>query len=174
MGVLHIRDLFESIQRDKAQDAKQLSHVPLYVPETKALRDLLPEMQTLHQQMAIVVDEYGGVAGLVTVEDLVEEIVGETSDEHEAHAIERQRLGEHRWLLSGRTYLEELEELFGLDSDDLPYETVSGLICGELGYVPKVGEVLEAQGLAFKIDEADERRVTSVEVCPAAPLEETA
>ena len=173
VGILHIRDLFETLHREESFDASKLSHTPLYVPETKLVRDLLEEMQTLHQQMAIVVDEYGGVAGLVTVEDLVEEIVGEISDEHELHESERERLDDHRWRVAGRTYLEDLEEIFGVDADDMPYETVSGLICGQLGYVPKAGEVLETHGLVFEIEDADERRVTSVQVQPVV-LEETA
>ena len=174
VGILHIRDLFEAMHRGEKDGAARLSNAPLYVPETKPLRDLLEEMQTLHQQMAVVVDEYGGVAGLVTVEDLVEEIVGDISDEHEPHLSEREKLGEHRWRLPGRTDLEDLEELFDVDSDELPYETVSGLICGELGYVPKAGEVIRSHGLAFTIEEADERRVMSVEVRREPPLEETA
>ncbi len=170
VGILHIRDLFEAMHRGESNDAARLSHPPLYVPETKLLRDLLQEMQTLHQQMAIVVDEYGGVAGLVTVEDLVEEIVGDIRDEHENHEIERERIDERRWRLPGRTHLEDLEDLFDVDSDELPYETLSGLICGELGYVPKPGDVIEAHGLVLTVEDADERRVTSVEV-QRAPLE---
>ena len=171
VGILHIRDVFETLHNGAARDVVELSHTPLYVPETKPLRDLLTEMQSLHQQMAIVVDEYGGVAGLVTVEDLVEEIVGEISDEHEPHEPELEKLGEHRWRISGRTYLEDLEEIFDVDSDDMPYETVSGLICGQLGYVPKAGEVLKTHGLVFTIEDADERRVTQVQVHPA-PIQE--
>jgi putative hemolysin len=173
VGILHIRDLFEALQRGEEHDAARLANAPFYVPEAKPLRDLLTEMQKLHQQMAIVVDEYGGVAGLVTVEDLLEEIVGDIADEHEPHEVEREKLDEHRWRLPGRTYLEDLDELFDVDADDLPCETVSGLICGELGYVPKPGEVIESHGLSFKIEDADERRVIQVEVM-RAPLEETA
>lgn len=173
VGILHIRDLFEALHGGEQQDIDQLANPPFYVPEAKPLRDLLTEMQTLHQQMAIVVDEYGGVAGLVTVEDLLEEIVGDIADEHEPHEVEPEKLDEHRWRLPGRTYLEDLEDLFDIDSDDLPYETVSGLICGKLGYVPKAGEVIEAHGMAFKIEDADERRVILVEVM-RAPLEEKA
>ncbi len=166
VGILHIRELFEAIHdgRDVDVDPEQLAHAPLYVPETKPLRQLLEEMQSLHQQMAIVVDEYGGVAGLVTVEDLVEEIVGEISDEHEKTIEERIRLDEERWRLPGRAEVEELEEIFGVDPDELPYETVSGLVCGELGYVPKPGEVFAWQGLEMTIEDADERRIISVAV----------
>ena len=164
VGIVHIRDLFEAIHDGLDADATALSNPPHYVPESKPLRELLEEMQQRQQQMAIVVDEYGGVAGLVTVEDLVEEIVGEIADEHERPRRHRMRLDEHRWRVRGRIPLEDLGEIFDLDFDDLPYETVSGLICGELGYVPKAGEVVDTHGLTFAVEEADERRVMTVAV----------
>ncbi len=176
VGILHIRDLFEAIDGDRETSASALSNPPHYVPDSKPVRELLEELQQLRQQMAIVVDEYGGVAGLVTVEDLVEEIVGEIADEHERPRRHRVRLDDHRWRVVGRIPLEELGELFDLDLDDLPYETVSGLICGELGYVPKAGEVVETHGLSLAIEEADERRVIQVGAgrTPAPAAEETA
>ncbi len=167
VGILHIRDLFEAIHGGREASAPELSNPPHYVPESKPLRELLEELQKLRQQMAIVVDEYGGVAGLVTVEDLVEEIVGEIADEHERPRRHRMRLDDHSWRVLGRIPLEELGELFDLDLDDLPYETVSGLICGELGYVPKTGEVVESHGLVLAIEEADERRVLKASVSRA-------
>jgi CBS domain containing-hemolysin-like protein len=165
VGILHIRDLFETIHSSRDGTPEGLAHPPLYVPETKPLRQLLEEMQTLHQQMAIVVDEYGGVAGLVTVEDLVEEIVGEISDEHEMTRDDaRVALGEDGWRLAGRAELEDLEELFGIDPDELPYETVSGMICGELGYVPKIGDSFALKGLHFVVEDGDERRIIAVAI----------
>ena len=115
--------------------------------------------------MAIVVDEYGGVAGLVTVEDLVEEIVGEIRDEHE-RADAHEALPDGRWRLPGRTHLEDFRDIVGveIELDSLPYETLSGLICGHLGYVPKVGERVRQFGLDLLVEEADERRVTQVGV----------
>ncbi len=164
VGILHIRDLFEALHHGAAAGAEQLSKPPHFVPETKGLPELLQQLQELHQQMAIVVDEYGGVAGLVTVEDLVEEIVGEIADEHEEREEVGERLDGGRWRLEGRTELEDLGELFEVDLDDLPYETVSGLVCGELGYVPKAGETYHSHGLEVIVEAADERRVTSVAV----------
>ncbi len=165
-GIIHIRDLFEALHLGTGSDAASLANPPHYVPESKPLPDLLQELQERQQQMAIVVDEYGGVAGLVTMEDLVEEIVGEIADEHERPRRHRVRLDEDRWRVRGRISIEDLSELFELEVDpgELPYETVSGLICGELGYVPKAGEVAQAHGLAFVIEEADERRVITVAV----------
>ncbi len=172
VGILHIRELSEALHSGREASVAELSHPPHYVPETKPLREMLAELQALHQQMAIVVDEYGGVAGLVTVEDLLEEIVGEIQDEHEATTALGVPIEDGGWRLQGRTDLEQLGEIFERDFD-VPYETVSGLICGELGYVPKAGETFESHGLTFSIEEADERRVTSVAVAVGiAPPEE--
>ena len=161
LGILHIRDLFEALQTNGSEiDVARLSNAPFYVPESKRLRQLLEEMQEGRQQMAIVVDEYGGIAGLVTVEDLLEEIVGDIADEHEITRHLPVQSEDGHWRVLGRTYLEDLEDLFDhFDADELPYETVSGLICGHLGYVPKVNETIETQGLVIKVVEADERRV---------------
>lgn len=178
VGILHIRDLFEAMHTDGESDAIKLSKLPHFVPETKVLRELLWELQRERLQMAIVVDEYGGVAGLVTVEDLLEEIVGDISDEHDVQEPDWEALEEGGFRIEGRTYLEEIEERFHTDFDDVSYETVSGLICGELGYVPKVGEVFETKGLFFTVEEADERRVLRVAVrrqeMPAEAVVETA
>ncbi len=181
VGILHIRDLFAAIHSRRETDAVALSNPPHYVPESKPVRDLLEELQEMRQQMAIVVDEYGGVAGLVTVEDLVEEIVGEIADEHERPRRQRMRLDEEHWRVRGRIPLEELAGIFDIDLDDLPYETVSGLICGELGYVPKTGEKIKTHGLSMAIEKADERRVRQIVIhrarrepgaAPGVPAEE--
>jgi len=173
VGILHIRDLFEALHTGRSGSLEELINPPYHVPESKTLRELLQELQALHQQMAIVVDEYGGVAGLVTVEDLLEEIVGDINDEHEVTDGEPVMVDEGRWRVLGRTYLEDLEEIFDLDLDldTLPYETVSGLVCGELGYVPKAGQIVQLHGLEFTVEEADERRVTSVVVGVSATPE---
>ncbi|MCL4838824.1 MAG: magnesium/cobalt efflux protein, partial [Thermoanaerobaculia bacterium] len=115
-------------------------------------------------QMAIVVDEYGGTAGLVTLEDLIEEIVGEIADEHDEEAPEQQALPDGSLLVDGRTHIERLEEEFGVRFDDPPFETVGGLVSSVLGYVPKAGEAVEVEGIRLTVERADERRVLSVRV----------
>jgi putative hemolysin len=174
VGILHIRDLFEVMHGEATNGGRQedlidLCQEPHYVPETKKLAELLEEMRALHQQMAVVVDDYGGVAGLVTIEDLVEEIVGDIRDEHEPKPDVRELLEDGRWRLTGRTYLADLAELLELhfDPSELPYETISGLICGELGYVPKPGEQYVGHGLTFTVEASDERKVTLVSVSMA-------
>jgi putative hemolysin len=166
-GVLHIRDVLRAVRArpDSARPAlRELANPPLFIPETKPLTELLKEFQTRHQELAIVVDEYGGTAGLVTVEDLLEEIVGEMADEHDPQAMEREQVAAGVWRLDGRTHVETLEELFGVKVEDPGYETVAGLIFSSLGHVPHVGETVEKQGLRFTVEAVAGRRIQSVRV----------
>ncbi|MEM6453456.1 MAG: hemolysin family protein [Acidobacteriota bacterium] len=178
VGILHIRDLFAAMRAGATDAASFAERVnpPIFIPETKRLPDLLQQMQSQRLQMAIVVDEYGGVSGLVTVEDLVEEIVGEISDEHEQEDAPIAALDDGSWRLEGRTELEILAEHVGDDDlrgvlDETPYETVSGLICGELGAVPGVGDTFEYSSLIFRVEAVDERRVITALVHQVPALE---
>ncbi|HEY7214059.1 MAG TPA: transporter associated domain-containing protein, partial [Thermoanaerobaculia bacterium] len=143
---------------------RELLKPALFIPETKPLTELLKELQARFQQVAIVVDEYGGTAGLVTVEDLLEEIVGEIMDEHEALAAELEPLENGAYRLDGRAHIELLDELFGVEIEDPEYETVAGLIFSALGYVPQVGETVETHGLRFTVEGVADRRIQTVRV----------
>ncbi len=173
VGILHIRDLLRALRSGEAKAASELANEPYFVPETKPLDELLREFQAQRQQLAIVVDEYGGTSGLVTVEDLLEEIVGEIEDEYDDAAPVNEQLEEGCWRIDGRASLEVLEELFGVQIEEQPYETVGGLIFGHLGYVPQPGELLAANGLEFKVEKVDQRRIQSLRVRRAAHEEET-
>ena len=151
VGVLHIRDLLQGLRDEGDSSAEDLAMEPYFVPETKPLNELLSEFQALHLQMAIVVDEYGGTSGMVTVEDLLEEIVGEIEDEHDEAAPVNERLEDGGWRLDGRVPVESLDELFDVELEEEAYETIGGLIFGTLGYVPQPGESLEVGGLRFQI-----------------------
>ena len=182
VGILHIRELLRAL-RAPAPPAAAGKHgpppiaerlmPPLFIPETKPLAELLKELQTSAQQMAIVVDEYGGTAGLVTIEDLVEEIVGEIRGEHEdGQTGEPMQLAEGSWRLDGRAHLEVLDDLFGVEFENADYETVAGLIFSALGHVPKPGETVEREGLRFTVEEVVNRGIKSLRVeriPPAAP-----
>jgi putative hemolysin len=176
VGVMHIRDAFRALRQPQPPDPaeiRKLLNPPFFIPETKPLAELLKELQSRSQQLAIVVDEYGGTAGLVTVEDLVEEIVGEISDEHEdGHALHRSEVGDGVWRLDGRAHLEVLDELFGVEIEDAEYETVAGLIFSALGHVPQAGETVEKHGLLFTVEEVANRRIKRLRVeriPPAGP-----
>jgi len=134
----------------------------LFVPETKLGSDLLREMQKKKARMAIVIDEYGGVAGLVTIEDLVEEIVGEISDEHEPAQVVRE--SETSYLVPGNMDVDRLEELLGVRPDRRGAATVAGLVSELAGRIPKKGEVVEEDGLRLEVLQATDRRVERVRV----------
>lgn len=169
VGILHIRDLLKALRMDPGErpSARRLAKAPFFVPETKPLGQLLKELQARYQQMAVVVDEYGGSAGVVTAEDLVEEIVGELVDEHEEAHPENQLLPDGAWLLDGGSSVEVLEELFGIElEEDAPWETVGGMVFSLLGDVPAGGETVESHGLRYTVEEVEERRVARVRVEP--------
>jgi putative hemolysin len=174
LGVLHIRDLLRALRSPEPPAVRELIKPPLFIPETKPLGELLKELQARFQQLAIVVDEYGGTAGIVTVEDLVEEIVGEIMDEHDALVAELEPLPDGGYRLEGRAHIDLLEELFQIDMEDPEYETVAGLIFTELGHVPQPGETVELQGLLFTVEAVADRRIEKVRIekIPAEPSPE--
>lgn len=164
VGVLHIRDVLRASRMPEPSTVREMVKPPLFVPETKPLGELLKELQARFQQVAIVVDEYGGTAGLVTVEDLIEEIVGEIMDEHEALVAELEPLENGAYKLDGRAHIELLDELFQVDIEDPEYETVAGLIFSALGHVPQVGESVDCFGLRFTVEAVADRRIQTVRV----------
>jgi CBS domain containing-hemolysin-like protein len=173
IGILHIRDVLRASRSPEPISVRELLKPPLFIPETKLLSELLKELQARFQQVAIVVDEYGGTAGLVTVEDLLEEIVGEIMDEHEALAAELEPLENGAYRLDGRAHIELLDELFGVEIEDEEpeYETVAGLIFSVLGHVPQVGETVESHGLRFTVEAVADRRIQTVHVERMEPSE---
>jgi CBS domain containing-hemolysin-like protein len=165
VGVVHVKDVVEPLRQDRGSSIDQLFRPCLIVPESKPLGELLSEFQQKHQQMAIVVDEYGGTSGLVTIEDVLEEIVGEIQDEYDTkQPPEWQELGAGEFRLQARASVEILEELFDIEVDEEGIDTVGGLVFARHGTVPCTGDevVDEVHGLGFTVDEMDERRIVSV------------
>jgi CBS domain containing-hemolysin-like protein len=140
-----------------------------FVPETKLASDLLREMQKNKTRMAIVIDEYGEVAGLVTIEDLVEEIVGEISDEHEAAQVVRET--ESSYVVPGNMDVDQLEQLLGVRPERREAATVAGFVSELAGRIPKKGEVINQDGLRLEVLQASERRVERVRVSVNHPEE---
>lgn len=138
-----------------------------FVPESKLGSDLLREMQKHNIKMAIVVDEYGGTAGLVTLEDLVEEIVGEIQDEHEKVDVVREN--EHSYIVPGSMDIDRLDELFGIRPEGKEAATVAGLVSELAGRIPQRGEIVEEDGLRFEVLDSTERRVERVRITASEP-----
>ena len=141
-----------------------------FVPETKRVPDLLKEFQRKRLQSAIVVDEYGGTAGLVTVEDLIEEIVGEIRDEYDVEVERIVDEGSGKFLFSGSVHVEEMANLMKVEVEGQGFETVGGYLLSRLGRVPAVGEHLEVDGMDVEIVETEQRRITRVRMSRLQPV----
>jgi magnesium and cobalt transporter len=146
--------------RENEKIGSFLRHV-YFVPETKQVAELLEEMQKAHVQLAMVIDEYGGVAGLVTVEDILEEIVGEIEDEDivKEEIIEIVESDDGYFDVLGSTEIGKIERLFDMEIEDDDFTTIAGLVTSESGYVPRAGERLTFRGLDVEVLEADDRRI---------------
>ncbi len=171
-GVIYVRDLLNIWSEDSAMETiEQILRPAFFVPETKSAAELLKNMQSNRVQIAIVVDEYGGVAGLITVEDIVEEIVGEIEDEDEKEEIVEIVEGADKsfYDVLGSTEIGKIERLFDLEIEDDDFSTIAGLVTSEAGYVPKIGEKLEIRGLDIEILQADEKKISLLRLrLPAA------
>jgi len=170
VGTLLAKDLlrfFAEGGQGAAWKIDELLRPAVFIPESKRLDTLLGEFRESHNHMAIVVDEYGGIAGLATIEDVLEQIVGDIDDEHdpeEAAFIQPQDDG--RFIVRALTRVEDFNEHFAVELDDEEYDTIGGLVIHELGRLPRRGERLEFGGFRFKVLRADRRRVDTIEVVP--------
>jgi len=169
VGIVYAQDVLQIADAEAhSRTVRSLMRKDVYfVPETKLGSDLLREMQKKKVRMAIVVDEYGGVAGVVTIEDLVEEIVGEISDEHEAPQIVREN--EASYLVPGNMDVDRLGELLGVRPERKDATTVGGLVSELAGRIPKKGEIVEEDGLRLEVLQSTERRVERVRVSVPNP-----
>lgn len=163
-GIVFTKDLLHLTDEEAStRTVRDILKPDLYfVPETKLGSELLREMQRDNIRMAMVIDEYGGVSGLVTIEDLVEEIVGEIRDEHEKSDVVRET--DTSYVFNGNTDLDLIEKLFGVRPEDKDATTVAGLVSELAGHIPKAGEVFKENGLKFEVLESTERRVDRVRI----------
>lgn len=168
-GIVYAQDVLQVPDSDaRTRTVGTLMRKDIYfVPESKLGSDLLREMQKKNVRMAIVVDEYGGVAGLVTIEDLIEEIVGEIGDEHEKAQIVRE--GDHSYVVPGSMDVDRLDELFGIRPEGKESATVAGLVSELAGRIPQKGEVVEDDGLRFEVLDSTDRKVERVRITTVHP-----
>jgi len=169
-GVLIVKDVLKAVVENKLntqEDLVALYHQPMVVPESKRLNVLLREFKSSRSHMAVVVDEYGELAGLVTIEDVLEEIVGEIVDEHDAE--ETDMIFKHLqggYTVDALTPLEDFNAFFKVAIEDEMIETIGGMLNKYLGYIPKKGEKIEMAGLLFEVIKADERKIECLRVMP--------
>jgi magnesium and cobalt transporter len=160
VGILLVKDLLAQSLRNRRLKVSEIMRTALFVPESKRLNVLLKEFKTSRSHMAIVVDEYGAAAGLVTIEDVLEQIVGEIEDEHDLGEEEYIfRKNDQECTLKAITPIEEFNDYFGTDFADDEYDTVGGMIVHRLGHVPERGERIEIGSFRFTVIRADSRRV---------------
>jgi CBS domain containing-hemolysin-like protein len=159
-GIVYVKDFVRTLGVQPRPMIPELLRPPILAPETKKVRDLLREMREGRHGMAIVVDEYGGTAGLVTLEDLLEEIVGEIEDEQGIPPI--MEVAKGKWSIAGKVHIEDLSEALGLSLENPEVDTVAGLLIAQLGRIPKSGDVVQVSGAEFTVETADDRRVYRV------------
>lgn len=168
VGVLYARDLLTLFDTGgEARPVSKIMHTTFFVPETKKVSELFRELQKQKVHLAVVIDEFGGTAGLVTMEDLLEEIVGEIVDEYDEEEPLIQPVAEGEYIVDGRLPVDELAELFGTELPDEDWDTVGGLVLGLAGRVPEEGEVFHLDAITFTAERVQGRRVSRIRVGPA-------
>ena len=166
-GVVTAMDLLRG--GASAASVRELMRQPLYVPESKRIDDLLREMQKNRVHLAVVVDEYGGATGIVTLEDVVEQIVGDIEDEHDRTPASVERLRDGSYWVAARTNIDELNEALDWTLPKRDYETIAGLVLSTLGRIPRTGEEFTVPGYTITVLEADNRRVIAVKIAATRP-----
>lgn len=173
-GILLAKDLLRFFVEDQPDDfdIKECLRPAVFIPESKRLNVLLKEFRVTHNHMAIVVDEYGGVSGLLTIEDVLEQIVGDIGDEYDVDESEGIRKEADRsWTVPALTRIEDFNVAFGTRFSDEEFDTIGGLILHELGRMPRRGEAVQIGGLELKVTRADRRRIETLRVTTPRDLE---
>ncbi|NLC43807.1 MAG: HlyC/CorC family transporter [Clostridiales bacterium] len=170
IGVLHVKDLllyFTNNRDNSPFDIQSFIRTPYFVPESKKLNELFRELQVKKIHMVVVVDEYGGTAGIITVEDLLEEIVGSILDEYDEEEHKYEKLDESTYLFEGSISLDQVSDLIGVELPVEEYDTLSGYVIGQLGQIPDEDEkpVVELDHLVFKVEEVEDKMLSRIKVC---------
>ena len=167
LGILLAKDVLRFFVESPGEqlDVEQSLRPATFIPESKRLDALLQEFRISRNHIAIVVDEYGGTAGLLTIEDVLEQIVGDIDDEHDPEEVEPiQKRDGDRYQVLALTRIEDFNEYFGVHMDDLAFDTVGGLVMHEFGRLPRRGESIAISGIRFEVIQADQRRIHSFEI----------
>ena len=166
-GILFIKDIIKPLKENKRIDIKSIIREPYFVPESKDIDELFKEMQANKVQIAIEIDEYGGTAGLITMEDIIEELVGNIFDEYDEEEIDYKKIDDNTYILSGAITSYELKKIFDIEFPEGDYETLSGYLIDKLGRIPDEDEhpIIEDDNLTYKVEEIDDKRIKYVKVC---------
>ncbi len=166
-GILFLKDILKLVSTRKEFKIADIMREAYFVPESKPIDEIFEELQANKMQMAIVVDEYGGTAGLLTMEDILEELVGNIFDEYDDVEVEYKRLDDNTYLIDGSVSLYEMKKIFDIELPEGDYETLSGYLIEKLGRLPEEDEhpVIEDEHLTYKIEEYEDRRIKWVKVC---------
>lgn len=171
IGVVHAKDFLRFVDTDATDvDLLELLRPAYFVPESKHVGELLHDLRGEKVHLAVVVDEYGGTAGIVTIEDILEEIVGEIQDEYDRELPLVERVGPDEVIVDGRIPIDELAEIFGTEFSDGDYDTIGGFVQQQLGRIPGAGETVDADGLRFEVQTVEHRRIRTVRVVRRAEL----
>ncbi|MDD7567292.1 MAG: hemolysin family protein, partial [Helicobacter sp.] len=172
LGMLHIRDLLGSFTKNQECDLLSLVRKMIIVPESAHISEILTTMKRQQIHTALVIDEYGGTSGLLTMEDIIEEIMGDISDEHDLKIAEYKQLSENSYEVNGKLGIESVQDLLGIEfTDTNDHITIGGYVLGLLGRLPEVDDTCQVQEYEFKILEMDNTRINKLKITKTAPLE---
>ena len=175
VGIVHLKDLLQlhywqrqaargAAEPEQAMGVRSVMHPVLFVPDSILIEEVIAQMQKVHQNVAIVVDEYGGTAGLLAFEDLMEEIIGDFQDEFDAEHPALRLVGKNLLFVQGDVHLDDLNDLLGADFHSEDVDTIGGLVATELGKIPDVGEKAEINGIRIRVEKMDGKRVAEVKL----------
>lgn len=166
-GILFLKDILKALSNGKKIKIKDIMREAYYVPETKPIDEVFKELQKNKMQMAIVVDEYGGTSGLLTMEDILEELVGNIFDEYDDVEVEYNKIDENTYMVEGSIPLYELKKIIGIEVPEGDYDTLSGYLIEKLGRIPEDDEkpVIEDEKLTYKVEELEDKRIKWVKIC---------
>ncbi len=166
-GILFLKDVLKLVSIKKAIKIKDIIRDAYFVPESKPINEIFKELQTNKKQMAIVVDEYGGTAGVLTMEDIIEELVGNIFDEYDEVEVEYKKIDDNTFLIDGSVSLYELKRILDIELPEGDYETLSGYLLEKLGRLPEEEEhpILEDSNLTYRVEEYEDKRIKWVKVC---------
>ena len=174
VGILHIKDLYPLVMEGKKIVLKDIVRPVILIPETLSVDKLIQEFKEKKSQLALIIDEFGGVSGLVTLEDVLEEIVGEVQDEFDEEEVDIRQIYENEYIANAMFRIDEFNEFFGLEAqnevDDEDIETIAGLVIKHLGHIAEVGDTCEVDGFTFKVLETDGARIVKIKI--TAPIKE--